>query len=79
MHPFLILLKVAERELVINDPVWKNLKKIEREKAVCGKRTGSRKKEGFYRKLASLDIEDYPNYEKMQKSFKVARDLILLK
>ena len=72
MTPLEMLAKVAEE-------TWKREKSLKRSNGNCGKR--KRKQQGFYARLAAASLkadEDYPDYEKMQKSFKVARDLILL-
>ena len=65
--------------MTIEKEIWKKLRKdgFYRQNAVCGKRTGSRKSKGFYRRMLAYD-EDFPDYQKMQKSFKVAKDLIHL-
>ena len=74
-----ILAEVASKILVTEDETWKRLRKngFYRQNAVCGKRTGSRKNKGYYKKMLSYE-DDFPSYEKMEKIFKVSRELILL-
>ena len=72
MTPLQLLAKVAEE-------TWKRENSRNRSTGNCGKR--KRKQQGFYARLAALSPKaekGYPKYEEMQKSFKVARDLILL-
>jgi hypothetical protein len=74
-----ILAKIASKRFVIESESWKKLREdgFSRQNAVCGKRAGSRKNKGFYRRMLAYD-EDFPDYEKMQKSFREAKNLILL-
>tara|TARA_A100001015_G_scaffold319622_1_gene443078 strand:+ start:1689 stop:1931 length:243 start_codon:yes stop_codon:yes gene_type:complete len=74
-----ILAEIASKRLITESKIWKKLREdgFSRQNAVCGKRTGSRKNQGFYRRMLAYD-EDFPNYKKMQKTFRAARDLILL-
>lgn len=72
MTPFQVLVKVA-------DETWKRENSLKRSNGNCGKR--KRKQQGFYARLAAASPKadkEYPKYREMQKSFKVARELILL-
>ena len=72
MTPLEMLAKVAQE-------TWVRENSLKRSNRNCGKR--KRKQQGFYARLAAASPKadkEYPKYEEMQKSFRTARDLILL-